>query len=485
MGKIFPNWLTKQMIKGARSFNLDSYVMALEGWRRGLTLTWYLDPSKRTDLKLIGYNPLGKSFSLFSKETDKIHYFYRSRGDKVSNEAVDIVQDKSEAKEYFEKAEVPTPKWIKFKKDSDIEDLIKESESLNYPLVLKPTTGSLGKEVVTNIKDAKELRKEISKALQSEKYNDFLIEEHFTGEEYRVYVVDNTVVAATKRVPANVVGDGTSTIVALIEEKNKLRSENPYLSNKPISVDDEVVKNLKRSSLSLDSVPSTNELVFLKGQSNISAGGDPIDFTDKINGIVKQVAIKAVNSIPNLHHAGVDVIFDGKNATVVEVNATADICMHLFPSSGEPRNVPEKIIDYYFPETKGHSKGKEVLYFDYREIRSLLMNNLAAEIVLPNVPKEDFYTKRYIVSGKVQGVSYRKWIRKQAIKHNLHGYTRNLSNGNVVVVVGGTRESVLNFKKVCEEGSPRSNVQQIRTLEWNNPIKLGFEIRRTRQLNYP
>src|SRR5690625_4034367 len=112
----FPNWLTKQMIRGARGFNLDAYVMALEGWRRGLTLTWYYDAEEVTDMKIIGFNPLGKSFSLFSEDTKKTHYFYRSRGDKVTNEAVDIVHDKHLAKSYFNKAEVQTANRINFQK---------------------------------------------------------------------------------------------------------------------------------------------------------------------------------------------------------------------------------------------------------------------------------------------------------------------------------------------------------------------------------
>src|SRR5690625_7692823 len=80
----YPDWLSNQMIKGVRGFNIDAYLVALEGWRRGLELTWYYDAKDVTDLKIIGFNPLGKTFSLSSK--DKTHFFYRSRGDQVTNE---------------------------------------------------------------------------------------------------------------------------------------------------------------------------------------------------------------------------------------------------------------------------------------------------------------------------------------------------------------------------------------------------------------
>src|SRR5699024_6026699 len=101
MGK-FPKWISKQMVAGIRGFNLDAYLVALEGWRRGLTLKWYGDPSAVTDLKIIGFYPLGKTFSLSSK--DKTHFFYRSRGDKVANEAVDIGANKHTTKEFLKKA---------------------------------------------------------------------------------------------------------------------------------------------------------------------------------------------------------------------------------------------------------------------------------------------------------------------------------------------------------------------------------------------
>src|SRR5690625_6731503 len=73
----FPAWLTKQMVSDIRGFNLDAYLVALEGWRRGLALKWYGDPSVVTDLKIIGFSPLGKTFSL--SDDNMTHFFYRSR----------------------------------------------------------------------------------------------------------------------------------------------------------------------------------------------------------------------------------------------------------------------------------------------------------------------------------------------------------------------------------------------------------------------
>src|SRR5690625_307750 len=479
MEKTFPSWLTKQMIRGVRGFNLDAYVMALEGWRRGLTLTWYYDLAEFTNLKIIGFNPIGKSFSLQS--TQKKHYFYRSRGDKVANEAVNIVQDKHLTKSYFKKHGVSSPEGVLIKKGITENVIVQSIGHLCYPLVVKPVLGSLGKGVVTNIQSEKELLNSVAYVRKNFDYNYLLIEEHYTGEEYRVYVVADKVVAATKRVPANIVGDRKSCISELIERKNRARKENPYLLKKLIKVDDNLRTFLRNQDLTLESIPAKNKQVFLKGQSNISAGGDPIDVTDSLSNEIKTKAIHAIEAIPNLVHAGVDVISNGKRTAVIEVNATAEVPMHIFPLEGKARNVPEKIMDYYFPETIGLASINAKIYYNHRQILRLLRGKYINNIEIANAPVGKLYAKRYVISGKVQGVGFRRWIRRQAIDRRLHGYARNLKNGNVVVVVGGANKSkVEEFKEVCLIGSKRAEVKSVKEFLWNKQIKVGFEIRKTR-----
>lgn len=482
MGERYPFWLTKRMLVGARGFGIDAYVMALEGWRRGLTLSWYLDPSKYTNIKQVGHNPLGKSFSLYSEDHGRIHYFYRSRGDKVCNEAVDIVHDKYLAKKYFYENNVATPKGIHFHKQDEIKDILRKVKELTFPLVLKPTSSSLGKGVVTDIKDIKELKNVIENVRLNDRNDEFIIEEHIDGEEYRIYVVDEEVVAATKRLPANVLGDGVKTVSKLINDKNRLRRENPYLATKLIEVNDSINRYLEKQDMSLESIPPKNEIVYLKGQSNISAGGDPIDVTDDLDDVIKSEAIRAVKSVDGLNHAGVDVIANEKDVQVIEINATADISMHLFPLHGLARNVPEKIIDYYFPETVGHAKGKSKIYFSYRDIINMLQDRHAQEVKLMNAPKSELFSTRLIIYGKVQGVGYRQWVRRWAINNGVHGYVRNLKNGRIVIVAASDKkEKLSDLKKICFSGPSRARVENVKELSWNRQIKLGFEIRRSEQ----
>lgn len=476
MEENYPKWLSNQMLRGVRRFDIDSYLISLEGWRRGLALKFYYDPSTVTDLKIIGFDQVGKAFSLNSNK--KTHFFYRTRGDKVSNVATDIGTDKAKTKQHLSEKGIPTPKGFTFNREAEVGDVVDEALKLGFPLVLKPTSGSLGKGVITGIITEEELKNGISYVLSAFDYEDFIIERHIEGEDIRLYVIENQVTAATKRIPANITGDGHLTISELIDQKNYLRKENPHTSTRLIKKDKELTKYLAQQGLNLENIPDKDKTIYLKGQSNISAGGDSVDVTDDLTEGIKKLAVQAVAAIPGLYHAGLDLIVNKNEASVIEINTTAGITLHTFPVYGKSRNIAEKIVDYYFPETKGKAKNSNHIYFDYKNILELLRSHSLEQLEVANAPVGELYAKRYVVSGKVQKVGYRKWIRKQAIAKGLHGYTRNLNNGKVVVVVGAVDRAIVDdFKRVCYEGPSRAEVTEVKEYLWETQIKVGFEIR--------
>lgn len=475
MADFYPFWLDKEMLKGVRRFNIDAYLVALEGWRRGLSLTFYEHRTAKTDMKLIGFDPVGKLFSLSSE--DKKHFFYRTRGDKISNEAVDIGTDKELAKKYLENAGVPVPEGFSFTSETSVEEVTELIFQKNSPFVLKPTFGSLGKGVTTNIQTKEFFKESLEYIKETFDYSDFIAEQHIEGEDIRVYVVGDEIAAATKRIPANVTGDGTSSIKELIVAKNTSRKENPHTVTRLIKIDDRMKDYLKKQNLQLSHVPDKGETVYLKGESNISAGGDSIDVTDSIRPDVREVAVAAVKAIPDLHHAGVDMIVNDEDAVVIEINSTGSTALHTFPLFGESQNVAEKIIDYYFPETKNQIRSN-MLYFDYRIILKQLRSNSIKQIEITDAPVGELYAKRYIISGKVQKVGYRIWAENNAIREGLHGYARNLKNGDVAVVVAGLNKyKVDNFKHLCYEGPERARVKNVIDYNWDKRVKIGFEIK--------
>lgn len=473
--KLFPH-LTHEVVSDISGFKLCSYLVALEGWRRGLDLKWYRDETELCKLDRLNSSTQGKFFSLSSN--DRTHYFFRSRGDKVSNKAVRICQDKEETKTLLRENKVPIPLGGVFEEDGDI---IEYAESVGFPIVIKPLRGSMGKGVYTNINNTKELKAVLSELRSTYNYAEYIVEKHYPGKEYRIYVVGDQVIGATNRVPANVDGDGKSSIAELIKMKNKERKGNPYLSPKPIKVDYEIRSSLKSLGYDINSVPKKGEKVFLRDKSNLSSGGDPIEATDELSKEVKQIAVDALKALPSIPHAGVDIIVDPNNnnkGVVLEANATAEIGFHLFPLKGKARDVPSAIIDYYFPETKNLPKSP--FYFDYHSILEPLKYWSAEEVKITPPPSNKVYSKKYIVSGKVQKVGYMNFIRRQALRKGYYGYSKKIDDNKIeIIVMSENKDELSQFIEVCYKGSKKSRVEHvteedIKIIE--SPVKIGFQI---------
>ncbi|UTR11806.1 acylphosphatase [Evansella sp. LMS18] len=470
--------LTNEVITSARKTKLCAYAVAIEGWRRGLKLKWYtIDSGKFDHMITFGVNPPGRLFSLSSDE--RTHYFFRTRGDKVTKQAVEIGSDKEDTKVWLTKVGVPVPEGKKFTEEVTDEEILKECTSLRFPVVLKPTNGSLGNGVVTNIKDLQELKKALKYVRVELEYPEVIVERYIYGEEYRVYVIEDKVIAAYNRMPANIAGDGIHTIEELIELKNEQRRDNARLTSCLIEIDKEVLEFIEASGYTLDSIPKKGEKIFLRVKTNVSAGGDPIDVTDKLPEAIKQIAVNAIKAVPGLHHGGVDIIGDfnePESAVVIELNPTAQIGGILFPMKGRSRDIPGAIIDYYFPETKGIKTDKSKIYFDFSTVLEPLQNRSGMEVEVNNAPLGKLYSKKYTVSGSVRRLKYHEWIKKEAFNKKLNGFVKNSINGEIEVVVSGVNKEAVNDFKQTLKNSEFAEVTKVQEAGWQSPVKVGFEI---------
>ena len=473
--------LPNEIVRNARKTRLDSFAVALEGWRRGLKLKWYTKDSEHyQDMIIFGVNPPGRLFSLSSDE--RTHYFFRTRGDKVSNEAVQLVDDKGVTKEILAKANVPVPQGKGFSADVSDEELIAYSKTLEYPIVFKPTDASLGDGVVTNITSDEEFLEALQYVRHELGYEEVIIEQHVDGPEYRLYVVDDKVIAAYNRIPANITGDGVHTVEELIELKNYERRQNARLNSCLIHIDPEIMEFIHKKGYDLSSVPKKGEYIQLRGKTNVSIGGDPIDVTDEISDEIKEIAVNALKAIPGLPHAGVDIIInENKNlsvpAVVLEINATAQIGGILYPLRGKARDIPGAIIDYYFPETKGIDTSESNIYFDMSTVLEPMENRAALEVEVAPAPLGRLYAKRYIVTGKVDKESYHRFLKKEALDRELHGYVKSTAFDEIEIVVAGKdRTKVDEFKRVITQYPRSSSVKKIKSEIWDEPVTVGFDI---------
>jgi len=222
-------------------------------------------------------------------------------------------------------------------------------DSIRLPAVVKPADTDHGIAVSTNIQTKQELNLAIKNAFKFSKK--VIVEEFFPGQEYRFLVIDFQVRAIACREPANVTGDGTSTIRQLIDKKNEGRGNDYRHPLLKIIIDEEVNRHMNVLSLSLETILKKGEKVYLRKNSNLSTGGDSIDVTDDIPGFYKNVAVEAARSA-GLKIAGIDIIIkDGEvkptpeNYIVVELNAPAMLSMHNYPYIGKNRHVEKYVLD--------------------------------------------------------------------------------------------------------------------------------------------
>lgn len=221
----WPKGFRVNQVKPAFGNKLCSYAIALEAWRRGLSV-----------------KILDSGFDRYEiSDSHNVVSFNRSRASLNAPDAVKSVINKQVARSFFEKAGVSTPLGNKFSASEGFSPVEEYANRIGYPVVLKPVSGSLGKGVITNIKDSESLLDNYNYLTEEMKKNNIILESHVVGDDYRVFVIGEKASAVVKRVPANVVGDGESTIKELIKNKNLIRKENPFLSKGLIKIDREVL----------------------------------------------------------------------------------------------------------------------------------------------------------------------------------------------------------------------------------------------------
>lgn len=187
-----------------------------------------------------------------------------------------------------------------------------------------------------------------------------LVEEFVAGTEYRFFVLNGIVEAVLLRVPANVVGDGKSTINELIDEKNTdpLRGVNHLAPLAVIEKGSIESLMLRGQGHTFDSVPEEGEQVFLRENSNISTGGDSIDFTDDMHSSYNAIAVGIAETL-DVNVTGIDLIIpdytkestdENPGYSCIEANFNPAMNMHAYVSEGKGRRLSKKVLTMLFPE---------------------------------------------------------------------------------------------------------------------------------------
>lgn len=273
----------------------------------------------------------------------------------TSSIGVEIACDKEDTKFLLEQAEVQTPRGDIIRRESSLEDACKY---VGYPLVIKPVDGNHGRGITVDIRNYDDAVTAFRNAKESSRSGAIIVEKFITGQDYRLLVINNVLVAAALRSPAHVIGDGKSTIQELIDEVNKdprrgFGHENVLTQ---ITVNELTLGIIKSNGYTLDTVIKKDERLVLKDTANLSTGGTAEDVTDIVHP-ANVFMVERISKIIDLDICGIDVMtsdiskpLEETGGAVLEVNAGPGFRMHLAPTSGLPRNVAAPVIDKLFPQ---------------------------------------------------------------------------------------------------------------------------------------
>ncbi|MDY0963570.1 cyanophycin synthetase [Massilia sp. CFBP9026] len=267
--------------------------------------------------------------------------------------AESIAQDKELTKKLLDAAGVPVPQG---RGVVDPDDAWAAALEIGLPVVIKPKDGNQGKGVTVNVTTREQLDAGFKAA--SEFRDDILVERYLPGHDYRLLVVGDKMVAAARREPPQVIGDGKHTVRELVDAVNRdpRRGDGHATSLTKIRFDDIALGTLVQQGMNADSVPSLGQRVVLRNNANLSTGGTATDVTDDVHPEVAERAIAAAHMI-GLDICGVDLVADSVlkpiedvSGGIVEVNAAPGLRMHLAPSFGKPRAIGEAIMDTLFKD---------------------------------------------------------------------------------------------------------------------------------------
>lgn len=228
-------------------------------------------------------------------------------------------------------------------------------EQLRYPLVAKPLKDTYGgSDVYVDIRSADELDSLLDRLFQ--KYERILIEDYYPGrQDYRLLVLDGVLIAATRRVPAYVIGDGVHSVQALIDKKNEDRQRLAFVKMGAIPVNDSTHRILEEQGVTLDAVLAEGQKCQLGYAANAGQGGEFYDVTDEVHPDNAALVVRAAEVL-GLRIAGFDVlaqdisqpIRSAEEGVIIEANEYPGITCHSYPNKGESRPVERLVLEALF-----------------------------------------------------------------------------------------------------------------------------------------
>lgn len=332
-----------------------------KSWDKPYQLAGFTDMELSTQILMFDAIQQGIQIEILDRQDQflklklKEHVEYVKNGNMTSKDnyvSTLIMENKTVTKKILQQHGFRVPKGKEFQ---TIEQALRSYDHFSSkPFVVKPKTTNygLGISIFKEGSNYEDYQKAIILAFKED--SSILVEEFLKGTEYRFFVLNDRVNAVLLRVPANVKGDGKHTIEELVMQKNRnpLRGRDHRTPLEIIQLGELENLMLKSQGYQVNSIPKTDEIIFLRENSNISTGGDSINVTDLIPDDYKKIAVDAVASL-GAKICGIDLIIENGNKNaygIIEDNFNPSMYMHIYPYKGESRRLTMHILHYLFPE---------------------------------------------------------------------------------------------------------------------------------------
>lgn len=279
-----------------------------------------------------------------------------SESSSTSAVARDIARRKRVTTSMLAAAGLPTARQKTVRR---LEEAQAAARAIGFPVVVKPASGNMGKGVSVGVADDTALAAAFQRARAVSP--GVLVEELVAGDEFRLLVVGGRFVAAARRRPAQIRGDGVSTVRELVARENTRPERETILpgrmgAGRPLVCDAESLALLREQGHSETTVPTAGAVVLLRRESNMSRGGDSVDETDRVHPSVRTVAERAA-AVVGIDVCGVDFIttdirrpWQETGGTICEVNTRPGLVIHSCVSEGVRRDVAADVLRMHYPD---------------------------------------------------------------------------------------------------------------------------------------
>lgn len=462
-----PVWLphlTENLITASHGWNLTSYLIALEGWKKGLELRWYSSQIGSGDFSLTS----DQKSLFFTKSltiNENIGEFDPDPADVFSTRELLLQRGFS----------IPEQKRL-ILTNRDLDEIADHAVRIGFPVRVALNIPADDKSNQAIVNNEHELNNFLATVNRTNLPTKLIIEKVCSSRNYRLFVLGDKVISAIEIKRPCIMGDGTKTIADLIRIKNEIRKKHPLLKDFLIPIDNVLTEKLKEDGQSLNTVPVKGKKIHLSNYSYLYTGGETEEVSGKIDNEVIEAALKAVKIYPEVNYGCVDVLQSGNEIMIRDI-LFDELEVMLFPVEGKAKDIPAAIINHHFHESKKSNDEKINFYFEMETVSEALTSGNIQSARVMKVPTGEIYGRKFTVHGEVHELRFHQWLKKQAFQLGVHGFLVDKGKNTIEIAVAGkTLEIIGRFKNLLSDFRENTQITEIIEEDLTGQLKAGFEI---------